>query len=659
MNLATLIEATSFAVVGASQDERKVGHQILRNLHSNPSFTVYPINPKGGEILGLTVIPSLSELQTPVDVVVIAIPHVGVAAIIDECLQVKPRAVVLITAGFAEDSSAGAILQNEIIGKLDQAGIALLGPNTMGYVVPSKQLYASFGPSEISKGPIALISQSGAILSALFQEYVSAGTGVSFAISLGNRTGITENDALTYAINDPNTSLVVVYLESISNPQEFLNISKNLSIHKPIFLLKGGSTDAGRKAAASHTAALATSQVLLDELCQQAGIVQVDNFEQLVRASEGAAKLTALPENVMIVTNAGGPAVVLTDEISEGKVPLATLSATTMQALAAELPGLKISNPLDLLGDATPTQYKQALDILGNDPAISQLVAVVTQQAVTDLPALTIVLSQPFGKHLLFACLAGGDQMQEYRDKLKQAGILVCRYPNEVAETLSALFQAKTNLSENIELVKVIDVVSKPYPKDFLDVTNLLKECNIQSPKQLLISDNSELPKLQDFKWPLIGKTTNLQLLHKAKLGAVIQDILNLEQATAAFTHLQQWGTQVVFQQKITTGIEVLLGISKDPFWGWYMAIGMGGSLSDTFDDRAYIFLPATPVEIKKALERTKVITLLNPIAIDQLVLAATKLAEYIKAIPNLTEIEINPLFVTDEGVIAADLKRS
>ncbi|MFZ2199264.1 MAG: CoA-binding protein, partial [Microgenomates group bacterium] len=312
MGLDILFNAKSFAVVGASSDESKVGHQILKNLTVNKNLTLYPINLKGGTILSLPTYPHLENTPTTPEVAIICVPLTVVEGVIDQCIKVGVGAVVLITSGFAEVGEVGKTLQTTIIKKLSEAGIALLGPNSMGYLVPSQGIYASFGPSDVSPGKVAVISQSGAMLSALFQEYASSSTGVSFALSLGNMTGYDENDALEYAMHDEQTKVIAIYLESLASPQTFLTLAAEISRSKPIFLLKGGTTKEGSQAALSHTAALATSQVLLDSLCLQSGIVQVANFEQLVRASVGASKSHYLPDNLLIVTNAGGPGVVLT-----------------------------------------------------------------------------------------------------------------------------------------------------------------------------------------------------------------------------------------------------------------------------------------------------------------------------------------------------------
>lgn len=658
MQLDTLFDAKSFAVVGASTDETKVGYQLLKNLSQNKKLTLYPVNLKGGTILGHEVYTHLSKTPTVPDVTIISVPAQFVESIVEECIKIKTKAVILISSGFAEMGQSGAALQTKIVEKLANAQILLLGPNSMGYLSPNNQIFATFGPREVRPGSISVISQSGSMLSALFDEYNSSGVGISTAFSLGNRVGIAEHDCLEYALNDEATKIIAIYLESVSDPKKLLNILRSTKSKKPIFLLKGGTTQQGRVAAVSHTASLATSEILLSNLCSQAGIVQVSNFEQLVRASIAASLSHYLPENVMVVTNAGGPAVVMTDEITSAKVPFHTLSANTTQNLNASLPGLKLGNPLDLLGDASAETFKKALSVLYVDNQLDVIAIIITKQAVTDLNALMPVLTRKRGKHIVFICLAGGDDLEMYRAQLKSAGLIVTRYPNEIAETLSLLYQAKKILSLTNESVTT-NSPTLPFPVSYLDTSKLVENCGFATPISKIINSELELDSLSSLTFPLIAKTTNLELKHKGKVGAVVMDLIDLPQCQVAYDKLKKWGSSVVFQEKIKSNIEVLLGAHHDPIWGWYMALGLGGSLSDTYDDRTYIFMPATSDLIKKSLSCIKLSKLLNPIQTSMLISGILKFQEVVLSTRNLTELEINPLFITDSALIATDLKRS
>lgn len=664
MLLSALFHPRSVGVVGASRDQKKVGHQILINLQKNNALELFPINPHAKTIAGLSAYPTLSAVGKTIDLVFIAVPFPMVERVIDECISIHTKAVVILSSGFAETGEQGKTTQNRISQKLLQAKILLLGPNTMGYLAPYQNLYASFGASDVTQGSVAVISQSGAMLSAVFQEYASAKTGISFAVSLGNRAGVDENVCLEHAMEDPHTRVIALYLESFHDIPKFLSLVSKIVKTKPIFLLKGGTTERGITAAVSHTAALATPQALLRDAMLQVGVVMVDTFEQFVRATTAAAKSSFLPENVMVVTNAGGPSVVLVDEASQDQVSLAKLSIQCKTHLAAEFPHLHIANPLDLLGDASAEAFDRALTILSHDITIDAIACIVTQQSVTDMVAITRVLKKPRGKRLIMVCLVGGDQLEPYRQTLKEHGVLVTRYPNEVVETLRALEQARKNMDKTLVFpaqgsFQTSMNQSETYPDMYRDLQNLLEKHGLRFPNQVLVSSESDLASVRTLQFPLIAKTTDLTLKHKAKLGAVIRDIQNEAQIRQAFITLQQWKFPVVFQETVIGEVQALVGFHNDAQFGWYLAVGLGGSLSDTVADRAYCFLPAQQSALEHTILRTKLHTTLSQEQRAQLVMTLDNLQHCALAVQNLTELEINPLFILKDTQIVADMKRA
>ncbi len=658
MDLSALFSSSHIALVGASRDPQKVGHQLLKNLLTNTSLTLYPVNPKSEKILGKTTYPSLTSIQESIDLVIVAVPAPVVESIIDECITKKVRAVVIVTAGFAEDGEQGKLLQARITTMLREAQIPLLGPNTMGFIHPHNNVYASFGAEKVKAGSIAVISQSGAMLSALFQAYDSSHAGVSFAVSIGNKGGLSEIECLEYAEKDPHTKIIAMYLESFADIPHMMQLTKRISRTKPVFLLKGGMTTEGLRAAVSHTAALATPQALLSDASHQAGIVLMDTFEQFVRATIAASQTTFLPEHLMIVTNAGGPAVVMVDEISLAHVPLSTLSSRTLLALKTALPRITPHNPLDLLGDATAHELDEALTILAQDPHIDAIAILITQQSVTDMDEMTRVLTKPRGKKVLFASLIGGEQLESYRNNIAQSGVIVTNYPNEIVETLQALVQAKQYMGRKVTHTIATNTKTHSFPKTYEDIQQLLESYGLQFPKQKIISSLDGVPSLSSLSTPLIAKTTDLELKHKAKLGAVVGNVCDLGYARTVYDHLQTWKHPVVFQEMVTGGREALIGFTNDPQFGWYMAMGIGGGMSDAIADRAYCFLPASQDEMMSALKKTRLSTLLTPIQTLKLVQTLLKLQTCVLSTQDLKELEINPLFITENSMIVADMKR-
>lgn len=361
----------------------------------------------------------------------------------------------------------------------------------------------------------------------------------------------------------------------------------------------------------------------------------------------------------MVVTNAGGPSVVLVDEASQAQVSLAKLSTQCKTHLAAEFPNLHIANPLDLLGDASAESFDRVLTILSHDITIDAIACIVTQQSVTDMVAIARVLKKPRGKRLMMVCLVGGDQLEPYRKTLKEHAILVTRYPNEVVETLQALEQARRNMDKTLAFpAKNNFTQSETFPETFLDLQHLLEKHGLQFPNQTLMKSEGNVTDIKTLKFPLVAKTTDLTLKHKAKLGAVIRGIQDEAQVRQAFIELQQWKYPVIFQETVIGEVEALVGLHKDIQFGWYLAVGLGGSLSDTVADRTYCFLPAQQSMLERTVLRTKLSAALSQEQRAQLVATLDNLQHCALAVQNLTELEINPLFILKDTQIIADMKR-
>jgi acetyltransferase len=424
-------------------------------------------------------------------------------------------------------------------------------------------------------------------------------------------------------------------------------------------LLKGGTTEQGVTAAVSHTAALATPQTLLRDAAQQAGVVLVDTFEQFVRATTAAAKASYLPENLMVVTNAGGPSVVLMDEASHAAIPMAKLSSQTVQALRDAFPSFHIANPLDLLGDATAEDFDKALHILSTDLHIHAIACLVTEQAVTNMSKLTQVLAKPRGKKPLFVSLIGGAQLASYRKTLAEHGVITSEYPNEVVETMAALQQARRNMGKTLEWSSKKFSQTQLLPKTFEQLQRALEQVGLRFPTQKILQKKEELRQLAELQFPLVGKTTSLTVKHKAKVGAVATNLASLKEAEQVFKQLIKWSGEVVYQETIVEGVQALVGLRNDPQFGWYLAVGLGGSLSDALEDRAYVFLPASPTTFARALKRTKLSTVLNIEQTEQCLKALLALQMLVLSTKNLQELEINPLFISNSSCVVADMKCS
>lgn len=675
--LDALFTPSSIAVVGVSSKPTKVGHQIFANLQSFEG-QVYPVNPKHKQILGKPCYPSLLSIPHPVDVVVIATPTSTVGGIVQECIDKKVRAVIVVTAGFAESSKEGKRLQERIASLLWHNHIALVGPNTLGIINTHIHLNASFAGAHIERGNIALISQSGALLTTIFSSLTTLGIGCSFAISLGNEAGVTAIDALDYAASDPHTHVIGLYVESLTNGKAFFAACKKVSAKKPILILKGGMSKKGQKASLSHTAALATDATLLLEGQHQFGYTCTHTIEQFVETLFFLDHLNEkpLPENLMILTNAGGPGVTATDLASSSGIPLASWSPSSVSRWARELPRIRPGNPTDLLGDATTATIDTALTFMEDDTAVDSCLLIVTPQAVTDIPSITQLLSRKKIHKPLIVAMMGGVDVDPYRAKLKQKGLTVVAYPDDAIDIFSCIARARkaqrvdrsAKLMEELEhsLGKTQSLphtrASFPLQSDRIEEVLLMLEAyGFALPASAIVSSKQQLDELDTLNpervYPLIAKTTNVRLKHKAAVGAVVKDIRSKQEAQVAFEHLRKFGDRIILQEVITDAIEVIVGCKRDPTFGEFIAVGSGGTMTNILADRAYIFLPASQREVRAALRRTKLYPLLSAEQRSLVLLSIERFIRLFTQHPEIEELEINPLMITSHTAYVADVK--
>lgn len=678
--LGSLLSPSSIAVVGVSLDPDKVGHQIFVNLSNFPG-ELYPVNPKHKKILGKTCYPDLLSIPKHVDQVIIATPAPTVEAVVDQCLDKKVKSVIIISAGFAETSAQGKIIQDEIASKLASAKIELLGPNTLGAINPGKKLNASFAPKHIAPGNIALISQSGATLTAIFSELQSREVGCSFAISLGNKAGITEIDALEYAQRDPNTKVIALYLESLSNPRQFLKMAKQITRTKPVILLKGGTTSAGRQASLSHTAALATSSTLLKEAAHQAGFVLVETIEEFIELMFFADIILnskrKLPSNLMIMTNAGGPAVNATDLADTAKLKLATWSNESRNKFARELPRVIPNNPTDLLGDASVETIRLGMEFAQEDESIESLLLIITPQAVTNIPGIAKMITALKFKKPLVVALMGGEDQHRYTIQLRRSRIPTVEYASEGIEMFALLSQiSRANSVDRSDLLmkqlekaisqteprKVIERRLVPLRVGELEETYILLEnYGLTLPRCAIVNSEDEINQISKLDpkrvFPLVVKTANLKLKHKAIVGGVVTNVGSLDETKAAYRKLDRLGSKVLLQEQIKGATELILGAKRDKSFGPFLAVGTGGGLTNIVADRAYLFLPASGKEIRSCLGRTKIATTLSREQKSLVAVTMERIAKIFEEHPEIEELEINPLMITKDQALVADVK--
>lgn len=690
--------AQSIAVIGASTRREKVGYQVLNNLLLNDREraehhcrSLYPINPGEKSILGLKCYKSITQISDAIDMVVIVTPVGTVLELVEEVIErnrllsdtKKVRSMVIISAGFAETDPTGKKLQQLIATKLALADIRILGPNTLGLLHSAHRLNASFAQLQVPQGNLGVISQSGAMLTSLFNALHSRNAGISFAVSLGNKADLNENDCLEYALTDSHTSAVIMYIESFSHLPKFFELVSQLRREKPVIVLKGGTSSRGQAASSSHTAALATNHALLAAAAQQFGFTLVENMEELMNTAFFLSHHKHLPTNTMIITNAGGPGVNAIDTMSKMQVPAARWSPHAKKDIEELLPRTNATNPFDLLGDASAEDFGLAIQVAQRDPNIDSITVIITPQAVTDIPAITEIITTQKGKKPLFVTLMGGDHLEKFRTQLREHHIICSAYSNDIIEMLGVLCRAAeqknlpyryvlsqshhpTDAGQRLQLQDVQHRLAHQQGllASFLqeptlgETFKLLKTEGFNLPRYWIIDDAST-DRLDKLQYPLYVKTANLSIIHKKKVGAVYGVAKSLEDAKAAYKKMRAFGPEVLFQEVLNIEYEILIGIENDPQFCLYLTVGLGGSYTNLIGDRAYCFLPAPRSVIARAWSTTKAAALLKHTPrLDEVTLSTLDaLQKLVMKYPWIHSIEINPAALSRGKVWVADIK--
>ncbi len=379
--LDAIFAPRTVALIGATEREGRVGRTILWNLLSNPfGGTIFPINPKRPNILGIKTYPSITEVPDPVDLAIIVTPAATVPGIIGECVEAGVPGAIIISAGFKETGPEGARLEEEILAQARRGRMRIIGPNCLGVMSPVTGLNATFAASMADRGHIAFISQSGALCTAVLDWSYREHVGFSHFVSIGSMLDVGWGDLIAYLGDDPETHAIVIYMETVGNARTFLSAAREVALHKPIIVIKAGRTAAAAKAAASHTGSLAGSDAVLDAAFRRVGVLRVDTIAELFDMAEVLAKQPRPKgRRLTLLTNAGGPGVLATDALIRGGGELAELGPETIAALDAFLPAAwSHNNPVDVLGDADPQRYTKALDILARDPHTDGLLVILT-----------------------------------------------------------------------------------------------------------------------------------------------------------------------------------------------------------------------------------------------------------------------------------------
>jgi len=658
---------------------------------------IVPINPKYSEVAGKRCYPTLADIGQSIDLAIVATPAATVGEILHQCGEAGVRHAIVLSAGFGETGAAGKALEAELVEVARRADVRLLGPNCVGLVRPWLGLNATFLKSGTPKGDLALVSQSGALCSAISDWAGPHHLGFSAIVSLGNSIDIDFGEVLTFLATDPNTKAILLYVEGIGDARAFLSGLRLATRLKPVIVLKAGRHMQGSKAASTHTGALIGSDDVFNAALERAGAVRTQTFGHLFAAAEIlSAGRYARGKRLCIITNGGGVGVLAADRAGDLQLDLPLPSTATIQALDALLPAYwSRSNPVDILGDAPPETYREALKFCAADENFDGLLVMLTPQAMTQATdaarAVVEALPSAAGKPVL-TCWMGETSVAEARNLLSQNGIPDFATPERAVEAFSYL--ARRELHRRLAL-ETPGPLSDLTPPD-VDGARMIVAAALAEGRSML-SDIESKAVLRAFRipcnttiaadspagaliaaetvgFPVAMKINSPQIAHKSDVGGVRVNIMSAADAQAAYRELIAnarsarpdatiLGVTVEPMAKVEDARELVVGISRDPVFGPTILFGAGGTMVEVLNDSAVSLPPLNEVLINRLIERTRVAGLLkafrNRAAVDRgaITKVLLRISDLVCEFPEIEELDINPLIAGPDGVIAVDAR--
>lgn len=694
-SLAPLFAPKSIAVIGATEAAGSVGRSIMWNLLSNPfGGTLYPVNPKRPSILGVRAYSSLSDIASPVDLAVIVTPARTVPGIIEECARVGVKGAIIISAGFKERGPEGVELERQILEQARQARIRIIGPNCLGIMSPINGLNATFAGAMARPGNVGFISQSGALCTAVLDWSLKENVGFSAFVSVGSMLDVGWGDLIEYLGDDARTKSIVCYMETIGDARAFMSAAREVAFTKPIIVIKAGRTEAAAQAAASHTGSLTGSQEVLEAAFRRSGVLSVSRIAELFYMAEVLSKQPRpVGPRLTILTNAGGPGVLATDALIGGGGELAPIPDDIMAQLNELLPEhWSHGNPIDILGDADPTRYAKSIEIAAKNPNSDGLLVVVTPQGMTNPTQTAEGLKQyakTTGKPVL-ASWMGGAEVAAGENILNNSGVPTFSYPDTAAQVFNYMWQYSSNLRDLYETptadpTTILDAAraskivtdARKTGRTLLDEyesKQLLAAYGIPTVRTEIATSPEEAVRLaEEMSYPVVIKLYSRTITHKTDVGGVKLNLGSAEAVQTAFRDIQTSVKEkageghfdgVTVQPMIKLeGYEIIIGSSPDPQFGPVLLFGTGGQLVEVYRDRALGLPPLNTTLARRMMERTRIFEALKgvrgrpPVDMAALEQIMVRFSQLIVEQRFIKELDINPLLVSPEGMIALDAR--
>ncbi len=678
----------TIAIVGASRDENSVGFGILRNIiYNNYKGVIYPVNPKAHSIMGIRCYKNVIEIDDEIDLAIIVVPAKIVKDVLLDCSKKNIKNTIIISSGFKEIGEEGARLEDEIVKTAREHNIRILGPNCFGIINTNENisLNATFSKQITRKGKIAFISQSGALTAGVLDYAKDRNIGFSKIITLGNKADLDEVDFLEYLKDDPNTRVILLYLEDIARGREFLEIARKITDEgKPILAIKSGRTERGRVAVSSHTGSLTTSDEVYEAIFKQSGVIRVDSVEELFNYAIVFSELELPKGNrIAILTNAGGPGILAVDSAIRLNLEVIETPDETKRKLREVLPNYaSLKNPIDTTANIRADEYIKALKILRDDENFDGIISIFVRAFTMDINEVCdeiIKIYKTFQKPLI-VCLMGITEIDEGLRKLQENSIPVYTFPEDAIKSFKVLYQYKSWIERPITEIKTFKV-----NKD--RAIELLKTSEISKDGFILESIAFEILKAYDFNvvdygiahslkeaieiskkisYPIAMKILSKEIVHKFDVGGVKLNIRNEQELKEAFEDISEKFENldgIIIQKMVKSGIELILGGKRDKKFGPIILFGLGGIYVEIFKDITFRLSPIREYSAHRMIKEIKAYELLKGargqkgINIDRLIEHIEKLSQLMTDLEEIEEIDVNPLIANEDDVYVVDVR--
>ncbi len=694
--LDTFFNPGSVAVIGASANPEKLGHAVVKNLLVGGYSTrgkVYPINPTASEILGLRSYPSVLDVPDQIDLAVIVIPYPHVPDALRLCGQKGIPSTIVISAGFREAGKEGLERELELVQICHQYNLRLIGPNCLGVIDSFTPLNASFAAGTPPSGPMAFMSQSGALGTAVLDIALAGRLGLSKFVSLGNKADVSEIDLLQAWVGDEHSKVILIYSEGMPSGQEFIRVARQVTRQKPVVAIKSGVTQSGSRAVSSHTGSLAGSEQAYQAAFHQAGILRAESMESLFDMALALGYQPPLKgDRIAIITNAGGPGILATDALERSGLSLARFELETIHALEQYLPdAASAANPVDVLGDARADRYQFALEKVSRDPNVDGIMVLLTPQAMTEIDGTAQAICNLAGHSAIpiLGCFMGEARIQSGIDILTAHGIPNYPYPERAANAFNAMASYRLIKSRplpeypryEVDQSAVRKVLDQARAENRLSIGDaesrlILQAYGLRIPQsEIADSPDKAAQVAAQIGFPVVLKIASPDILHKTDIGGVKVGLQNSSDVRDAFELMvyraqrylpeaRIWGC-LVQEMAPPGGLEVLVGMNRDPQFGPLITFGLGGIYVEILRDVTFRIAPFSRDEAEEMLTQIRAHALLDgvrgqpPIDKPAIVDTLLRVSQLVQDFPEIIEMDINPLMVyrQGEGALALDMR--